>query len=69
VDGACERWKPNREVLRAVIQYVKDTKRFQPKATMEEPGVAEEAGEAEGVGAAEGRSSRGSSSSGGSGSN
>jgi hypothetical protein len=33
------------KVLRVVIQYVKDTKRFSPKATvMEEIGAVEEAG-------------------------
>ena len=30
VDGPCERWEPSRKVLKAVIQYVRDTKRFQP---------------------------------------
>jgi hypothetical protein len=51
VDGARERWKPNMKVLRAVIQYVKDTKRFQPRATVtekireiEETGAVGEAG-------------------------
>jgi hypothetical protein len=52
VDGPCERWEPGRKVLKAVIQYVEDTKRFRPKATMEEA-EAEEAGQAEGVGVAE----------------
>jgi hypothetical protein len=40
VDGPCKRWKPNMKVLKAVIQYVKATKRFQPRAV-----VAEETGE------------------------
>lgn len=53
MDGLCERWEPSRKVLRAVIQYVRDTKRFQPKATIEEEGLAEEAEEVEEVGVAE----------------
>jgi hypothetical protein len=36
VDRACERWKPNIKVLKAVIQYVKATKRFQPRAVVVE---------------------------------
>jgi hypothetical protein len=51
VDGASERWKPNMKVLKAVTQYVKDTKRFQPGATvMEETGAADEAGVTEEAG-------------------
>jgi hypothetical protein len=39
VDRAREKWKPNMKVLKAVIQYVKATKRFQPRAViMEEIG-------------------------------
>jgi hypothetical protein len=54
VDGARERWKSNMKVLRAVIEYVKDTKRFQPRATvMEEIGAAEEVGVSEEAGAGE----------------
>jgi hypothetical protein len=60
VDGARERWKPNAKVLKAVIQYVKDTKRFQPRATViediqiaEDAGVAEEAGAVEEAGVVE----------------
>ena len=51
VDGPRERWKPSAKVLKAVIQYVKDTKRFQLRATVieaiqiaEDAGMAEEAG-------------------------
>ena len=45
VDGASEKWKPNMKVLKAMIQFVKDTKRFQARATVigevvEEAGVA-----------------------------
>jgi hypothetical protein len=48
VDGAGERWKPNVKVLRAVTQYVKDTKRFQARAmVMEGTGAVEKAGETE----------------------
>jgi ribonuclease HI len=36
VDGPRERWKPNMKVLKAVIQYVKATGRFQPRAVMSE---------------------------------
>jgi hypothetical protein len=36
VDRPRERWKPNMKVLKAVIQYVKTTKRFQPRAVMAE---------------------------------
>jgi hypothetical protein len=54
VDGTRERWKPNMKVLRAVIQCVKDTKRFQPRATViEEIGAAEEARVLEEAGAGE----------------
>ena len=50
VDGAREKWKPNIKVLRAVIQYVKDTRRFQPKAViLGEAGVGEDVGVEEGV--------------------
>jgi hypothetical protein len=38
------------KVLKAMIQYIKDTKRFQPKATvMGETEVAEEAEVAQGI--------------------
>jgi len=56
VDGKQERWKPNVKVLKAMIQYVKDTKRFQPKATamgeaeVVEEAVAQEIGERDEVG-------------------
>jgi hypothetical protein len=51
VDGAPERWKPDMRVIKAMVQYVKDTKRFQPKATvMGEAEVAEEVGVAQGIG-------------------
>jgi hypothetical protein len=54
VDGARERWKPDMKVLRAVIQYVKDTKRFQPRTTViEDTGATEEAGVAGETGGAE----------------
>jgi hypothetical protein len=33
-DGAREKWKPNMKVLKAVIQYVKATKRFQPRSVI-----------------------------------
>jgi hypothetical protein len=36
VDGPSERWKPSMKVLKAVIQYVKATRRFQPRAVMAE---------------------------------
>ena len=36
VDGPREKWKPNTAVLKAVIQYVKATGRFQPKARVGE---------------------------------
>jgi hypothetical protein len=51
VDGKQERWKPNMKVLKAMIQYVKDTKRFQARATvMREAEDVEEAGVAQGTG-------------------
>jgi hypothetical protein len=40
VDGTREKWKPNIKVLKAVIEYVKATKRFQPRAV-----IIEEIGE------------------------
>jgi hypothetical protein len=40
VDGARERWKPVMKVFKAVMQYVKDSKRFQSRAV-----VAEDTGE------------------------
>jgi ribonuclease HI len=36
IDGLKKRWKPNMEVLKAVIQYVRATKRFQPRAQVEQ---------------------------------
>ena len=50
LDGASEKWKPDMKVLKAMIQYVKDTKRFQARATIigeviEEAGVAQGRGE------------------------
>ena len=36
VDRTHERWKPNIKVLKAVIQYIKATKRFQPRAVVVE---------------------------------
>jgi hypothetical protein len=56
VDGPREKWKPNLQVIKATIQYVMKTARFQPKATLageagvevtravEETGTAEEGG-------------------------
>jgi ribonuclease HI/exonuclease III len=38
VDGPKRLWKPNMTVIRAVIQFVKATWRFQPKALVEEEG-------------------------------
>jgi hypothetical protein len=35
-DGPKKRWKPNVKVLKAVIYYVRATKRFQPKAQLEQ---------------------------------
>jgi hypothetical protein len=43
VDGAKEKWKPNMGVIRAVIQYVRATGRFQLRAT-----VVEDTGEGDG---------------------
>jgi hypothetical protein len=48
VDRASEKWKPNMKVLKAMIQYVKDTKRFQARATVIGEEVVEEAGVAQG---------------------
>jgi hypothetical protein len=43
VDGPREKWKPNLKVIKAIIQFVINTGRFQPKATVaEEIGVIEE---------------------------
>jgi hypothetical protein len=36
MDGTREKWKPNMKVLKAAIQYVKVTKRFQPRAVITE---------------------------------
>jgi hypothetical protein len=36
IDGLKRRWKPNVKVLKAVIQYVKTTKRFQPKVQIDQ---------------------------------
>jgi hypothetical protein len=37
-----EKWKPNLRVIKAVIQFVMNTERFQPKATIaDDTGVAE----------------------------
>jgi hypothetical protein len=33
VDGPCEKWKPNLKVIKAMIQFVIKTGRFQPRAT------------------------------------
>jgi hypothetical protein len=33
IDGRSDRWRPNTRVLKAVVQFVKETGRFQPKAT------------------------------------
>jgi hypothetical protein len=35
VDGAREKWKPNMAVLKVVIQNVKDTEIFQPRARVD----------------------------------
>jgi hypothetical protein len=54
VDGPRENWKPNLKIIKAVIQFVMKTGRFQPKATIaEDIGVVEEAGVVEGAGVAE----------------
>jgi hypothetical protein len=54
VDGPRNRWKPNLKIIKAIIQFVIKTMRFQPKATIaEDIKVAEEAGVAEGAGVAE----------------
>ena len=34
VDGPYEKWKPNLKVIKAVIQFVMETSRFQPRATV-----------------------------------
>lgn len=44
MDRGQEKWKRSRSVLKAVIQYVKTTGKFQPRAV-----IAEEAEEAETV--------------------
>jgi len=36
VDGPREKWKPNLKIIKATIQFVIKTKRFQPKATIAE---------------------------------
>jgi len=36
VDGPRERWKPDLKIIKAIIQYVIKTGRFQPKATVGE---------------------------------
>jgi hypothetical protein len=36
VDGPCEKWKPDLKVIKAMIQFVMKTGRFQPKATVAE---------------------------------
>jgi hypothetical protein len=48
IDGLKRRWKPNVKVLKAVIQYVKTTKRFQPKVQIDQ-----EAQDAEDIGVGE----------------
>jgi hypothetical protein len=54
VDGPREKWKPNLKVIKATIQFVMKTGRFQPKATITKGiRVAEEAGVVEGAGGAE----------------
>jgi hypothetical protein len=54
VNGPREKWKPNLKIIKAVIQFVMKTGRFQPKATIaEDIGVVEEAGVVEGAGVAE----------------
>lgn len=48
VDGPRKQWKPNRAVLKAVIQFVKATQRLQPKAVAVEEAaeeIVEESGE------------------------
>ncbi len=49
MDGASEKWKLDMRVIKAIVQYMKDTKRFQPKATVMGE-VVEEAGVAQGTG-------------------
>jgi hypothetical protein len=54
VDGLREKWKPNLKIIKATVQSVMKTGRFQPKATIaEDIGVTEEAGVVEGAGVAE----------------
>ena len=36
VDGPRDKWKPKLAVLKAVIKFVKATRRFEPKALAEE---------------------------------
>ena len=51
MDGPREKWKPNLKVIKAMIQFVMETGRFQPKAIIREKiGVAEEAREVEETG-------------------
>jgi hypothetical protein len=45
VDGPREKWKRNLKIIKAMVQFVMKTGRFQPKATIaEDIGVTEEAG-------------------------
>ena len=51
VDEPQESWKLIIKALKAVIQYVRNTKKFQPKAQMEqEAREADDIGEKEGIG-------------------
>jgi len=54
VDGPREKWKPNLKIIKAMIQFVMKTGRFQAKAVIpEDIGVTEETGVIEGTGVAE----------------
>jgi len=43
-DGPVEKWTPNLKVIKAVIQFVIKTGRFQPKAMVEEIKITGEVG-------------------------
>ena len=48
MDGSREKWKPNLKVIKAMIQYVIKTGRFQPKATVSQEIEAVEEGDVTG---------------------
>jgi hypothetical protein len=54
VDRPREKWKSNLKIIKAMVQFVMKTGKFQPKATIaEDIGVTEEAGVVEWAGVAE----------------